>query len=261
MILTNKLLILENERGWHISSIWYHNDMIILTQHSDKPLHLSECLIFLPFFGRPLPLPSRLFRSSSLLLGLVGAVAVPLTTSPLSLRESPLPESLEEFFLSLRLAFALRRASWMLLLDKDSQLPLISLLMFLLDTTVPPLSSSPETNESLRPSASVGLQMESWLNQKWGSNFNVLFMVMVTTMTQIKSRHDCNVSVCPEKKTCYYYQSWTNLFAINIYSYIYIYKYITFTYITEQWTVYYVSICRYPLNVSRAGNKSMLDST
>lgn len=114
----------------------------------------------LPFFGRPLPLPSRDFLSSSLLLGLVGATVVPLTASPLSLRESPLPESLEEFFLSLRLAFALRRASWILLLDEDTQLPLISLLMFLLLITDPPLSSSPDAKESLRSSASVALQAE-----------------------------------------------------------------------------------------------------
>lgn len=113
--------------------------------------------VFLPFFGRPLPLPSRDFLSSSLLLGLVGVPEDPLTTSPLSLRESPLPESLEEFFLSFRLAFALRRASWMLLLEVDNQLPLISL-MFLLDTADPLLSSSPDTNESLRSSASVGVK-------------------------------------------------------------------------------------------------------
>lgn len=112
---------------------------------------------FLPFFGRPLPLPSRDFLSSSLLFGLVGTADVPLITSPLSLRESPRPESLEEFFLSLRLAFAFRRASWMLLLDEDSQLPLISLLMFLWAITDPPLFSSPDAKESLRSSASVAL--------------------------------------------------------------------------------------------------------
>lgn len=111
-----------------------------------------------PFFGRPLPFPMRDFRSSSLLLGLVGAMEVPLTTSPLSLRESPLPESLEEFFRSLRLAFAFRRASWMLLLDEDTQLPLISLMTFLLETPDPPLSSSAEMKESLRSTASVKTQ-------------------------------------------------------------------------------------------------------
>lgn len=115
--------------------------------------------MLLPFFGRPLPFPSRDFLSSSLLLGLVGATEVPLTTSPLSLSESPLPESLEEFFLSLRLALAFRRASWMLLLEEATQLPLISLLIFLLEIMKPPLSSSPDTIESLRsPTSSVGLE-------------------------------------------------------------------------------------------------------
>lgn len=150
--------------------------MVILWE-SEKLRHLSSLLtkchrittgltFFLPFFGRPLPFPSRDFLSSSLLLGLVGATAVPLTTSPLSLRESPLPESLEEFFLSLRLAFALRRASWMLLLDEDNQLPFISLLMFLLG---PLLSSSPDAKESLRSSASVGLQ--GWMEEIFMLNY------------------------------------------------------------------------------------------
>jgi len=112
-------------------------------------------------------LPSRDFLSSSLLLGLVGATEVPRTTSPLSLRESPRPESLEEFFLSLRLAFALRRASWMLLLDEVSQLPFISFFMFLL-TTNPALSSSPDKKESLRSSASVGFQ------GKYGEKFMLI---------------------------------------------------------------------------------------
>lgn len=111
---------------------------------------------FLPFFGRPRPFPSRDFLSSSLLFGLVGATKDPLTASPLSLRESPLPESRDEFFLSLLLAFAFSRASWMLLLDEDSQLPLISLFMFLLYVSDPVLSSSPDRKESLRSSASVG---------------------------------------------------------------------------------------------------------
>lgn len=136
------------------TTLHYHT-----TIFRNKCLKIMKCFI-LPFFGRPLPLPSRDFLSSSLLLGLVGATVVPLTASPLSLRESPLPESLEEFFLSLRLAFALRRASWILLLDEDTQLPLISLLMFLLVITDPPLSSSPDAKESLRSSASFSQQEE-----------------------------------------------------------------------------------------------------
>lgn len=143
---------------------------------------LFHCLLYwlktvLPFLGRPLPLPSLDFLSSSLLLGLVGAAEVPLIISPLSLRESPLPESLEEFFLSLRLAFALRRASWMLVLDEDNQLPLISLFMFLLEMADLPLSSSPDAKESLRSSASVGLHAKMaeslCLSWQWVRSFSV----------------------------------------------------------------------------------------
>lgn len=110
-------------------------------------------MIFLPFFGKPRPFPYLDFLSSSLLLGLPGATGAPLTASPLSLRESPLPESLEEVFLSLRLALAFRRASWMLLLDADSQLPLISF-RFLQPGTDSPLSSSADA-KSLRSTSSV----------------------------------------------------------------------------------------------------------
>lgn len=110
--------------------------------------------------GRPLPFPIRDFRSISLLLGLVGTAEVPLFTSPLSLRESPLPESREEFFLSFRFAFALRRASWMALLDVDNQLPLASLLTFLVKTALTPFSSSPELVKSLRSSAPVGIEIK-----------------------------------------------------------------------------------------------------
>lgn len=111
------------------------------------------CAIFLPFFGKPRPFPYLDFLSSSLLLGLAGATGVPLTASPLSLRESPLPESLEEVFLSLRLALAFRRASWMLLLDDNNQLPLISI-KFRHPGTDPPLSSSADA-KSLRSTSSV----------------------------------------------------------------------------------------------------------
>lgn len=152
-------------------------------------MYRASIQIFLPFFGSPLPLPRRDFLSSSLLLGLVGAAEVPLTISPLSLRESPLPESLEEFFLSLRLAFALRRASWMLLLEEDSQLPLISLLMFLLAITALPLSSSPDTKESLRSSASVelqertgerGLEFLLWSSSLCARKRHALFQLVLT---------------------------------------------------------------------------------
>lgn len=108
--------------------------------------------VLLPFLGRPLPFPRRDFLSISLLLGLVGAAALPLSTSPLSLRESPRPESLEEFFLSFRLAFALRRASWML--DDATQPPLTSVTV-LLETDHFLSPSSPDETESLRSSASV----------------------------------------------------------------------------------------------------------
>lgn len=149
-------------KSWNLKYKWlfdkhshaFDNDSALVT----TVLRSSFNNMLLPFFGRPLPFPSRDFLSSSLLLGLVGATEVPLTTSPLSLSESPLPESLEEFFLSLRLALAFRRASWMLLLEEATQLPLISLLIFLLEVMKPPLSSSPDTKESLRSPTSVGLQ-------------------------------------------------------------------------------------------------------
>lgn len=123
----------------------------LFTDHS----HVNSVspVISLPFLGKPLPFPHLDLLSSSLLLGLAGAAGVPLTASPLSLRESPRPESLEEVFLSLRLALAFRRASWMLLLDDDSQLPLTSL-GFLRPGTDPPLSSSADA-KSLRSTSSV----------------------------------------------------------------------------------------------------------
>lgn len=106
-----------------------------------------------PFLGRPLPLPWRDFLSSSLLLGLLGGAGVPLRLSPVSLRESPRPESLDEVFLSRRLALALSRASWRLeevvQVEEVSQLPLISF-RFLL------FSSSPDSKESLRSADSIG---------------------------------------------------------------------------------------------------------
>lgn len=160
--LFDSLLRAKKSLLWKLG-LWKLNRSVIENDHMQSGVTVKEddlfkCLLFVPFFGRPLPLPSRDFLSISLLLGLVGAAGFPLIDSPLSLRESPLPESLDEFFLSLRLAFALRRASWMLLLDEDTQLPLISLLMFLLEVTTPPLSSSPDTKESLRSSVSDGLQ-------------------------------------------------------------------------------------------------------
>lgn len=143
---------------WNTNGSLINIHMPLISALVTTVLRSSFNNLLLPFFGRPLPFPSRDFLSSSLLLGLVGATEVPLTTSPLSLSESPLPESLEEFFLSLRLALAFRRASWMLLLEEATQLPLISLLIFLLEVMKPPLSSSPETKESLRSPTSVGLQ-------------------------------------------------------------------------------------------------------
>ena len=107
----------------------------------------------IPFFGSPLPLPRRDFLSSSLLLGLVGGAVCPRTPSPLSLSESPRPESREEFFLSRRLALALSLASWMVEVGAEIQLPLISLSILL----VGPFSSSPDRKESLR--SSVGTQI------------------------------------------------------------------------------------------------------
>lgn len=70
--------------------------------------------------------------------------------SPLSLRESPRPESLDEFFLSRRLALAFTLTSWML--GAEIQLPLTSLSTGL----DPAFSSSPDRKESLKLSTSMG---------------------------------------------------------------------------------------------------------
>ncbi len=104
----------------------------------------------IPFFGRPRPLPILDFLFSSLPLGLVGGTT-DRTDSPLSLSESPRPESLEEVFLRRLFTLALSLASWMLPVGANIQFPLISLLTL----PVKVLPSSPEGKESLRSPASV----------------------------------------------------------------------------------------------------------
>lgn len=106
--------------------------------------------IYQPFFGNPLPFPDRDRLSSNLPFGLVGTVAPLLRASlPLSLTESPLPESRDEFFLSRLFALALILAS--LMEDAEIQFPLISFFI----SSAPAFSSSPEKRESLKLSGSL----------------------------------------------------------------------------------------------------------
>lgn len=100
-----------------------------------------------PFFGRPLPFPDRDLLSRSFPFGLVGA-APTFSVSPLSLTESPLPESLEEFFLKRLFALAFILAS--VIEVAGIQFPLISVFR----SSDPPFSSSPENGASLRFSSS-----------------------------------------------------------------------------------------------------------
>lgn len=87
--------------------------------------------------------------SSNLPFGLVGTATPLLTASlPLSLTESPRPESRDEFFRSRLLAFALILAS--LIVDAEIQFPFISFFI----SSVPAFSSSPEKRESLKLSGS-----------------------------------------------------------------------------------------------------------
>lgn len=117
----------------------------ILSTTAIIPFSLS---VHQPFFGRPLPFPDRDRLSRYFPFGLVGTVTPLFRASPLSLTESPLPESLEEFFRSLLFALALILAS---LIDVAGiQLPLISVFI----SSVPPFSSSPENGGSLRFSSS-----------------------------------------------------------------------------------------------------------
>lgn len=124
-----------------------------LSQHislipKEKDLVCYEFRMHQPFFGRPLPFPDRDRLSRYFPFGLVGTVVPVFSASPLSLTESPLPESLEEFFLSLLFALALILAS---LIDVAGiQIPLISVFT----SSVPPFSSSPENGVSLRLSSS-----------------------------------------------------------------------------------------------------------
>lgn len=153
-------------------------------------LTLILFLICIPFFGNPRPFPNLDFRSKSLVLGLVGAVFAPLIMSPVSLRESPRPESRDEFFLSLLLALALRRASWILVLEEESQLPLGSFFIFLLATL--PLSSSPDKNESLRSLASTGFAF----SHDWQSA--AMFTIFATNWGQEQNF----VCTCDIKNIC-----------------------------------------------------------
>lgn len=100
-----------------------------------------------PFFGRPLPFPDRDRLSRSLPFGLVGTTPI-FSVSPLSLTESPLPESLEEFFLKRLFALAFILAS--VIEVAGIQFPLISIFR----SSDPPFSSSPENGASLRFSSS-----------------------------------------------------------------------------------------------------------
>lgn len=101
-----------------------------------------------PFFGRPLPFPDRDRLSRSLPFGLVGTTTPIFSVSPFSLTESPLPESLEEFFLNRLFALAFILASVMEV--AGIQFPLISVFR----SSDPPFSSSPENGASLRFSSS-----------------------------------------------------------------------------------------------------------
>lgn len=105
--------------------------------------------IYQPFFGSPLPFPDLDRLSSNLPFGLVGTVTPLLRASlPLSLTESPLPESRDEFFLRRLFALALILAS--LMEDAEIQFPFISFFI----SSVPAFSSSPEKRESLKLSGS-----------------------------------------------------------------------------------------------------------
>ena len=105
--------------------------------------------IYQPFFGSPLPFPDLDRLSSNLPFGLVGTVTPLLRPSlPLSLTESPLPESRDEFFRSRLFALALILAS--LMEDAEIQFPFISFFI----SSVPAFSSSPEKSESLKSSGS-----------------------------------------------------------------------------------------------------------
>lgn len=120
-----------------------HDNVILVLL---KPRRQGESLV--PFFGRPLPLPRRDLRSSTFPLGLAGGAAQ-REPSPFSLRESPRPESLEEFLRRRRLALALSRASCTVPVGTGTRFPSISSL------APRPSSSFPDRYESPRSSAPV----------------------------------------------------------------------------------------------------------
>lgn len=103
--------------------------------------------LYQPFFGRPLPFPDRDRLSRSFPFGLVGTTPI-FSVSPFSLTESPLPESLEEFFLNRLFALAFILAS--VIEVAGIQFPLISLFR----SSDTPFSSSPENGASFRFSSS-----------------------------------------------------------------------------------------------------------
>lgn len=103
--------------------------------------------LYPPFFGRPLPFPERDRLSRSFPFGLVGTTPI-FSVSPFSLTESPLPESLDEFFLNRLFALAFILAS--VIEVAGIQFPLISVFR----SSDPPFSSSPENGASFRFSSS-----------------------------------------------------------------------------------------------------------
>lgn len=137
----------------------------------------------IPFLGSPLPLPRRDFLSSSLLFGLVGGAVVPRTPSPLSLSESPRPESREEFFLRRRLTLAFSLASWRLEVGAEIQLPLISLSIF----RAVPFSSSPDRKESLRSSASVRMKVITYIKHNWTQPITLHWFSIVLVNSDISN--------------------------------------------------------------------------